>query len=224
MAVDELLRNPRFEEWSGGFPTQWSRLATANVTYRRLQKLDPRDHPQRGVFSPLGSKASERDYIWDGPSGLRLEFSAAAAVDGWIIRQNNAAARGLFVAPGQRLAPVVTARCNVENNLLRVQVIGILGTTDTLYLIPDTEAVSPAPAVGTGALYPGRGGFRWTTVATNILLPLKTLWTSWGLQADVPLGVDSVSVRLSNGTAGAQVIDVGEVSLLERSYKIGGTG
>lgn len=217
--TEELLSNSRFEEWSGGFPTVWSRISSTGTTYRRLQKVDPREHPQRRVF-PTMMKRSEMDYIWSGgEDGLRLELSSTVVANSWILRNSAASAKGLSIVGGQRYALSVVSRNSVENNLLRCQVIGILTATETLWLTPDAEALD-----SDGNYLPGRGGFTWATSETNISWKMKSLWQQVGLQAVIPLGVDSLSVRFSNGSSGVQVIDLGEVSLLERSYKIGGTG
>lgn len=219
MSSEELLQNSRFEEWSAGFPTVWQRISSLNTTYVRLQKTDAKEHPQRRVFTS-SMKVSARDYIWGGgESGLRVELATPAIANDWTIRSSAASTAGLQVVAGQRYQPVVTTRCSVEGNLLRCQIIGILGTTDTLWLTPDAEALD-----SDGNYLPGRGGFTWATGETNILWRMKPLWQSVGLQAQIPLGIDSISVRVSNGSIGLQVIDVGEISLLERSYKIGGRG
>lgn len=224
IAAVEHLRNSRFEEWAAGFPTIWSRISSTGATYRQLLKTDPLDHPQRRTFESFASvKACDQDYIWGaGESGCRISLAASVVANDWIIRQEAAATRGIEVFPGQSYRPVVTARNSIENNLLRVQVIGILGTTDTLWLTPDPEAINVSGGVSTGVYLPGRGGFQWATSETNILLQMKPFWQRVGLQADIPLGIDSISVRLSNGSAGAQVIDLGEVSLVEISDRVGG--
>ena len=211
-AKPPLLRNPLFDDWNATpEPTQWTHEATANATYTRLRKTDPLTTVARTVFSQ-GQKRSDADYIYAGEDGFRITMAAAAAANDWIVRQNAASAAGIIARPIQHSVVRIVSRCDVEDNLLNVQVIAIEGTTDTHFLVPRG-----------GTYFSGRTGFEWSVTDTVIPLTLKTLWTMWGLEVPgFPLGTDSVSVRFANGSTGAHVIDMGEVAMLENLAHLGG--
>ena len=209
-----LLRNPLFDEWDGTpEPTEWTHQSTTNSTYTRLRKTDPRDAVARTVFSQ-GMRRSDADYIYAGESGFRNTMAAATSAADWIVRQDAASAASLAVRPVQHAVFRVVSRCDVENNLLNIQVIALIGATDTYYLSP----------VG-GTYFHGRTGFEWLTTSTVIPLTLKTLWQAWGLEIpNFPADADTVAVRFANGSTGAQVIDMGEAAMLENIAELGGVG
>lgn len=211
-AKPPLLRNPLFDEWSAGQPTQWDHTTT-NATYSQLQKTDPLSDPARAIFRE-GMKRSDADYIYAGENGFRITMASGAAANDWIIRQNAASSAGNVARPEQHGSVRIAARCSVAGNLLNVQVIGLVGTTDTFFLAP----------VG-GTYFKGRTGFEWVGTSTTIPLTMLTLWQVWGLEIpSFPLDIDSVSVRAANGSAGAQVIDMGEFAMVENVSMLGGAG
>lgn len=207
-----LLRNPLFDDWDATpEPTEWDHQSTTASTYTRLRKTDPLTAVARTVFAP-GIRRSAADYIYAGEDGFRNTMTAAAAANDWIVRQDATGAASLTARPTQHASVRVTSRCSVEDNILRVQVIGLLAAADTFFLSP----------VG-GTYLPGRTGFEWSGTETNIPLTLKNLWTTWGLEIPAfPLGIDTVAVRFSNGSTGAQVIDMGEVAMIENLSDLGG--
>ncbi len=207
-----LLRNPLFDDWNATpEPTEWTHQSTTNSTYTRLRKTDPLGADARTVF-PIGLRRSDADYIYAGEDGFRNTIAAGASANDWIVRQDVAAAASLAVLPVQHASFRIVSRCSVENNLLNVQVIALIGATDTYYLAP----------VG-GTYFPGRTGFQWDTTATTIALNLKNDWQTWGLEIpNFPLDADTVAVRFANGSTGAQVIDMGEAAMLENIADLGG--
>lgn len=209
-----LLRNPLFDDWGATNPSDWTHQSKTNSTYTRLRKTDPLSAATRTVFGQIGMKRSDADYIYAGEDGFRNTLAAAASANDWIVRQDAASAASLTVRPVQHAVLRITSRCTVENNLLNIQVIALLTTTDTYYLAP----------VG-GTYFPGRTGFQWTTTATTIPLPLKNDWKTFGLEIDgFPSDADTVAMRFANGSSGAQVIDMGEVAMVENIAELGGVG
>lgn len=207
-----LLRNPLFDDWVGANPSEWTHQSTTNATYTRLRKTDAREAATRTVFGRRGMKHSDGDYIYAGEDGFRITMAAAAAANDWIVRQDPAAGPSLTVLPRQHLSVRIVARCSVAENLLNVQVISLVGTTDTHYLVP----------VG-GTYFHGRTSWEWSTTDTQIPLTMLTDWQTWGFEvAGFPLNSDTVAVRFSNGSAGAQVIDMGEVAMLDNVDMLGG--
>jgi hypothetical protein len=207
-----LLVNPLFDDWDATpEPTGWDHT-TANATYVRLRKTDARDAGARTVFGQIGMRRSDADYIYAGEDGFRIEMAAAAAANDWIVRQDVAAAASLTALPQQHAVVRITARNTVAENLLNVQVIGLLDATDTHFLVP----------VG-GTYFPGRTPMEWSQTDTQIPLIMLTKWQTWGLEIPgFPIDIDSVAVRFSNGSAGAQFIDVGECAMLENVAMLGG--
>lgn len=207
-----LLRNPYFDEWNATpEPTEWTHQSTTNSTYTRLRATDPLGADARTIFAQ-GLRRSDADYIYASKNGFRNTMAAAASADDWIVRQDVASAASLAVQPVQHAVFRVVSRCSVENNILNVQVIALLGATDTYYLAP----------VG-GTYFPGRTGFQWDTAATTIELNLKNDWQTWGLEIpNFPLDADTVAVRFANGSTGAHVIDMGEAAMIENIAELGG--
>lgn len=204
----QLLRNETFSEWtSATAPSVWQQTSITATTLSRLRETDRPDHPARATFS-------RKPYVYAGGSSLRATLTAAAAAADFILRQADASAAGVAVQPLDRLSLVIAARCSVNGNLLRVRIIGLLGTTDTLYLEPVGGTVTSG--VVTGYRHHG-GGFTWNSSARDIDVVLHDGWEQFGFELDIPMGIDSVSVRVGNGSAGAQVIDIGAVELREQS-------
>ena len=210
-----LLRNPLFDDWNATpEPTEWTHQSKTASTYTRLRKTDPLTAATRTVFGRIGMRRSDADYIYAGEDGFRNTMTAAAAANDWIVRQDAAAGAGLTVRPVQHAAVRIVSRCSVENNLLNIQVIALVTTTDTYYLAP----------VG-GTYFKGRTGFQWTATATTIPLTMKNDWQTWGLEIPgFPDDADSVAVRFANGSTGAQAIDMGEVAMVENISELGGAG
>ncbi len=207
-----LLRNPLFDDWNATpEPTEWTHQSTTNATYTRLRKTDPLTTVARTVF-PIGLRRSDADYIYAGEDGFRITMASGASANDWIVRQDATGAASLAVLPTQHEVFRVVSRCSVENNLLNVQVIALIGSTDTYYLAP----------VG-GTYFPGRTGFQWDTASTTIALNLKNDWQTWGLEIPgFPSDADTVAVRFANGSSGAQVIGMGEAALEENIAELGG--
>ena len=199
-----LFRNYNLSEWdSATAPSVWQQTSITATTLSRLRETDRKDNPARAVFS-------RGPYIFDGGSSLRATMTAAHAAGDFILRQANASAAGVAVQPLDQISIAFALRCSVNGNLARAQVIGVLGTTDTLYL----EPVGNADSVALNYNQMGQR-FTWNTSARNIALTMHDGWQVFGTQAEDPMGIDSVSVRIGSGSAGAQVMDIGAVHFRE---------
>lgn len=213
-----LLRNPLFDQWASGDPTEWTHTKT-NATYAELNHTDPFGASTRNVFS-RGS-GGRGDYIYASNRGFRVTMASAAAAGNWIVRQDAGSSVGVIALGKQQLKVRVVVRCNTEFNILRVQVIAIKGTTDTHYLTPVSASTGYDGA--TGIWTPG-SRLKWTTTSTDrVNLTMLTRFTVIGIPVP-PLPIDdtSISVLISNGTAGSQVIDVGEFAMEEAGDMLGG--
>jgi hypothetical protein len=199
------MRNANFAEWdSATSPSVWQQTSITATTLSRLQESNIRSDPKRAIFT-------RKPYIFDGSSSLRATLTAAAAAGDFILRQPSASAAGILVQPLDRLSVVVGLRCSVNGNLARVRVIGLLGTTDTLYLQPKGNGDS----VATNYNPHGNGGFDWSSSARDIAVTMHDGWQEFGFEVNVPIGIDSIAVRVGNGSAGAQTMDIGAVYVRE---------
>lgn len=202
------LRNETFSEWdSATSPSVWQQTSVNATTLSRLRETDPRDRPSRTTFT-------RKPYVYAGGSSLRATLTAAAVAGDFILRQPNATTAGVLVEPMERLSAVVAARCSVNGNLLRVRVIGLVGTTDTVYLEPTGNSAS----VATNYMHHG-GGFAWNSSARDIAVVLHDGWERFGFELIIPQTITSVAIRVGNGSAGAQVIDIGEVALYDQDRR-----
>jgi hypothetical protein len=86
----------------------------------------------------------------------------------------------------------------------------MLGSTDTLYL----EPIGNTASVATNYRHLG-GGFTWNSSTRDIELIMHDVWQVFGFELSIPPGIDRIAVRVQNGTAGAQTIDLGAFMLRE---------
>jgi len=96
----------------------------------------------------------------------------------------------------------VVARGSVPGNLLRVRVIGL----DTDYAI---------------ATYLSADGV-WQAAAAQRTFQLSSQWRSFGVNFEAPPGIRYFLWQVSNGTAGAQVIDLGRFWWQNPTWQMGG--
>lgn len=89
---------------------------------------------------------------------------------------------------GRPMSVSVAARCSVAENLLRVRIVGLDGG----YAIA-------------GYFVDGR----WQAAAGFNTFRLQTTWRVLGVTFEIPEGIRYFLWQVSNGTAGAQVIDLG---------------
>jgi hypothetical protein len=190
-----LVRNHAFGDWLAGRPLYYSSQVT-QTTESELDKRSSREHPARLVITP------SRNFIEEGRSSYRATIAAAGVVDDWRIwsRTDNGAAGAFVLAaadavydsePGKRYSLAVTARCSVERNLLRVRVMGLSAAPAILYYLT---------ATGLWAAADSTRGFQ-----------LSTEWRTFGVNWEAPEDAVTQMWQFSNGTAGAQVIDLDRI-------------
>lgn len=103
---------------------------------------------------------------------------------------------------GKNYAMSVVARGSVPGNLLRLRVIG-LGV--------DYEVDTYLNANGI-----------WQAAAAQRTFQLSSQWRSFGVNFEAPAGARYFLWQVSNGTAGAQVIDLGRVWWQHPTWQMGG--
>ena len=190
-----LVRNNAFGAWVGGRPFNYSAQLT-NTVEEQLDKASPLEHPARLVMP----NARRRDYIQEGQFAYRAVFGAACIADCWRIwsraDEGGAGAWGapgvndaIYQAfPGKKYTLAVTARCSVDRNLLRVRVIAMNAAFGILYYLTTAGA--------------------WQAADTQTSFQLSPLWRTLGVDWEAPEDAVWFMWMFSNGTAGAQVIDL----------------
>jgi hypothetical protein len=103
---------------------------------------------------------------------------------------------------GKQYQMSVVAHGSVPGNLLRVRVIGL----DTDYAI---------------AAYLNANGV-WQAAAAQRTFQLSSQWRSFGVNFEAPPGIRYFLWQVSNGTAGAQVIDLGRFWWQNPTWQMGG--
>ena len=204
-----LVRNNAFGAWVGGRPLNYSAQLT-NTTEEQLDKTSPREHPARAVMAGMRN----HELIGEGRFAYRAVIGAAGVADSWRIwSRADAGAAGAWGAPGandaiyqafpgKRYSLAVTARCSVDRNLLRVRVIAMNAAFGILYYLTTAGGWQVADAQTSFQLSP-----LWRTLGVDWEAPEDAVWFMW---------------MFSNGTAGAQSIDLDRVWMPHPMWDQGG--
>lgn len=204
-----LVRNNAFGTWVGGRPLNYSAQLT-NTTEEMLDKTSPREHPARAVMA--GMRNSE--LVGEGRRAYRAVIAPAGIIDSWRIwSRADAGAAGAWGVPGandaiyqafpkRKYSLAVTARCSEDRNLLRVRIIAMNAAFGILYYL--TTA----------------GG--WQAVDTQTSFQLSPLWRTLGVDWEAPEDAVWFMWMFSNGTAGAQSIDLDRVWMPHPMWDQGG--
>jgi hypothetical protein len=192
----------------------------AQVTNTTITILDEQaeneQHPARHAWADIAPRNDK--YVYEGFRSLRATIVAAAAVDAFRVFPETAAVALTGNTPhdvvfgnaefnDHRYSFTFAARCSVGGNLARARlVLRDAGDTIRLYL------------ANTGL---------WQTGATQIDFGLLTVWRRYGIvTAPIPYQdgsgniIENMVWQVSNGTAGAQVLDLDDLQLtdLANSY------
>ena len=208
--------------WDPGPVPRDMDVQTTNATITRLQRtqiMDPSVYPWIEAQNWPDIRNRLDKFTYSGEDSMRVTLVAAAVADGFRIHPEGINAT-LFTGACTRQVPVdnmqhpfaftVAARCSVDGNLLRLRLI----------LRSAADAVL---GYWNGAAAPG--GVWQAGVATNDF-GMITRWRRYGLTTDeVPQAIGGVAVenmvwQVSNGSAGAQMIDLDDFQIndLERGY------
>jgi hypothetical protein len=152
---------------------------------------------------PANRIGGKRDFVQEGLFAYRAVITAAGAANAWRIwSRTDAGAAGAWgvpaaadavygVRPGLQYSVAVTARCSVERNLLNIRIIMLDATPAVLY-------------------YLNTAG-QWQAADAAVGYQLSSQWRTIGLNFEAPEDAVSVMWMFSNGTAGAQSIDLDRV-------------
>jgi hypothetical protein len=193
----------------------------AQVTNTVLTRLERRQLMEPGQYEFIQNqnwadiRGRDDKLTYDGEDSLRVTIAAAGAIDDFRIMPEGVAAVALTGA-STRHVPVdnllhkfsftFAARCSVDGNLIRVRLV-----------------LRTAADVVAGFLDEATG--QWQAAAATNDFGMTTRWRRYGVTGmEVPqiIGanvVENMIWQVSNGTAGAQIIDLDdfEITDLENS-------
>lgn len=189
-----------FARWAGGAPVGYATQLT-NTVEIQLNRTDPRDHPQRQILQNGGLTNRGDPYIFEGPSSYRADLAAAAVADAWQLRPNVA-------YPCQEFTQTrvsIWYRGQLDTGLRNVIRLRILlydaVPAITFYLQPNEQWDAADTAQETFTCLP-----EWRQLSASFEMPASADAVTWRWQ-------------VSNDTAGAQVIDLGQVWVPDPMYQ-----
>ena len=201
------IQNGNLMEWDTNVPDMMDTQETA-TTLLRLQTDFKEEHGARHVWADASGDRADR-FTYQGANALRATLTAAAVADDFRIGPEGMSLTAytgtvtpqILLKSGHNYRFVVAARCNTEGNLLRMRVI-FRNNADTVELY--TQNTTDGRSVDFSG-----------TDTTPYDFGMNTTWRQYSLGFLCPLGnandvLENAVWEVSNGTAGAQVIDIGE--------------
>ena len=197
-----LVRNGEIEFWGAGPVPSFMAAQVTNTGLSILDLSDERQAPSRFAFGDRVDR-NER-YVGEGRRSLRATLVAAAAANAFRLHPLNvgaltflgATAPAVVLTPGETYRFSFMTRCSVEGNLLTVRVIA-------------------RDAGGVVRLSLGSDRGDWVAGgAADVDLGMGQHWRTRAVQFETPVAdnagnlIDSYVWQFSNGTAGAQIIDL----------------
>jgi hypothetical protein len=207
MAWEGRILDGSIEEWAGGLPV-WQNIQQNNTVIHQLQKDINPLHPQRQMhhqFLPTPSDAVWGPHVLDGYSSLRAEIAAAAAVDAfriWSPGAVNVAFAGastndIPVEPFRPMTFRFAARA-IDGNLIRVRIVFRTAADAIAGYVTQAEEIQAAAAVIALGTVP-----TWAWYSVSFVPPQQ-------IGANV---LEHIIWQISNGVAGAQILDIDAISL-----------
>lgn len=186
-----------FARWTGGAPDEYTRTVV-NTTEVQLNRTDPRDHPQRVLFRT--SPVNRGDpYIYEGPSSYRAILAGAAVADNWSLRPTVA----YPCRPYSQTRVSIWYRGDPAaiNDVLRFRIILQDAVPAITYYLNNDEQWQAGDAYVTWKIQP-----IWTEMSASFQMPSMADAHTWYWQ-------------VSNGSPGAQIIDLGQVWVPDPIYQ-----
>jgi len=201
MAWSGPIVDNSIEEWAAGAPVNLNTQLTNTVLHQLQKDIDPR-HPQRRMHHAYdAANAYSGPHVLDGYSALRAEAAAAAAVDNFRIWNPGvinvafagATTNGYPLEPFRPMAFRFAARVWPDSNLLRVRIVFRTAANAIAGYVTQAEEIQAAAAVIALGTIP-----TWKYYTISFVPPQQ-------IGANV---LDHAVMQISNGTAGAQLIDI----------------
>jgi hypothetical protein len=204
MAWEGPIVDGSIEEWAAGVPVNFNTQLTNTVLHQLQKDIDPL-HVQRRmleIYDPSGVPWGP--HVFDGYSSLRAEIAAAAAVDafriwspGVITNAFVGATTGeLPVEPFRPMALRFACRM-IDGNLIRVRIAFRTAANAIAGYVNANEQIQAAAAVIDLGSIP-----TWAIYAVTFVPPQQ-------IGANV---IEHAVFSISNGVAGAQLMDLDAIS------------
>lgn len=210
--IHNFIPNGSLQLWDAGpVPRDMDAQVTNTVLTRleRRQLMDPGlyDFIQTQNWADIRGKGDK--FTYEGEDSLRATIAAAGVADAFRIYPEGALAA--LTGASTRHVPVdnllhrfgftFAARCSVDGNLIRVRLVVRDATDAILAYWDDTNDI-------------------WTTVATSNDFGMTTTWRRYGVSPGLPTptsvggtAVENMVWQISNGSAGAQIIDLDDFQI-----------
>jgi hypothetical protein len=205
------IANGNLELWDAGpVPAEMDAQVTNTVITTLDRTLMDQQSPEANLWAAIAGK--EDKLVYEGDRSLRATIAAAAAADAFRLHPEGVAAvahtgASVFDVRANlgmlhRYSFTFAARCNTDGNLLTARIV----------------LRSAADAV---LLHLTNAGL-WQVAAADIDFGMRTRWQKFGLAIpEIPYTdgagtvVENMIWQLSNGTAGAQVIDLDDLTITD---------
>lgn len=203
--TQNFVVNGDFALWDSSVPREMDAQIT-NTTLTRLQETFREDDPRRHAWAEISGRNGDR-FTYAGRDALRAALTSSAVASDFRLYPEGLSATAftgtstfqILMKPLRRYRLAFAARCNTDGNALLARIV-LRDNTDTVKLY----------LASTGA---------WE--ATETIGPysfdLTTRWQAYGITFDCPpsdasgVVIENMVWQLANGTAGAQIIDIGEI-------------
>jgi hypothetical protein len=230
-----LIPNGNLELWDAGpVPTDMDAQVTNTVITILDEVVDGLDHPARSAWADItvaGTSSGDK-YVSEGHHALRATLAAGAAVDNFRLHPEGVNALAWTGASTEQITVDglfhryrlhFAARCSVDANVLLGRVV-LRSAADAVELHKDDDpgwGAIGVPDHNVDTLWMG------ADAATRPTWALTTRWRRYGTTFVVPpadgaapVGIENLVWQLSNGTAGAQIIDLDDIWIedLEQSF------
>jgi hypothetical protein len=213
------IANGNLELWDAGpVPAEMDAQVTNTVITTLDRTTMDQQSPQANAWAAIAGR--EDRLVYEGDRSLRATLAAAAAADAFRLMPEGVAAVAFTGASAfdvranlgfndHKYAFTFAARCNTDNNLLTVRIILRSAADAVVMYLTNAGAWQP---VATGA--------------ADIDFGMRTRWQRFGIGIpEVPyqsagVVIENMIWQVSNGTAGAQVIDLDDLVItdLANSY------
>jgi len=227
-----LIPNGNLELWDAGpVPREMDAQVTNTVITILDKEVDLPEDISRHAWPDQRPPAK---YVYEGRRSLRATIAAAAAADAFRLHPEGINAVNWGGASTEHISVDVlyhryrfsfAARCSVDGNVMLGRIV-LRDDTDTVRLHKDDN--------------PGWGAVGWPDRNTETLWmaadggnrpqwELTTVWRKYGTTFQVPPAVAGVPIniehfvwQLSNGTAGAQIIDIDDIQVIDLENSFAG--
>lgn len=202
-----LIRNGEVEFWGAGPLPSFMAAQLTNTTLEILDREDPLDWPRRFAFGAADHRGER--YVGEGRRSLRANIGAAAAADAFRLNPVGVNATTYLGAtvpvvsltPGMPYMFSFQTRCSQMDNVVTVRLI--FRDAAGVVRMSLADAAGGWIAGGGGTVDLGTGLW-WCTRGVSFVAPATD---------DAGNVIDNTIWQISNGTAGAQLLDLDDLRL-----------